>query len=633
MQETTFPVEILIHDDASTDNTANIIREYETRFPHLIKPIYQTENQYSKGKGPASILAYPGTRGKYLAVCEGDDYWTNPRKLQKQVDFLDHHAEYTFCWTRFNTLDSKTGATSLDDNSAYFQSTEGGVDFTFDTFLKGWHIGMQTFLCRLACLFEKSTSRKRSNGRDLFLIAHLLSLGKGYCLNDVTAVYRIHSGGIYSGLDELGKLEVGANTYREIFLSYPENGFLKRKYMKFSRAYIDELLRKKLYSKALNSIEEEIRLTTPELNYKESLFQFIEQILASKDKELAQVSKLLSEIQEGWSFRIGRLITKPARVAVNLLWNVAPKSIRNRKELKERGVAFIDRKKILRDSKHLQPLPGPSKARTPKLIVSLTSFPQRIPEIFFGLCSLLDQTVKPDMLLLWLAEEQFPNKEKDLPKRVRDLEKYGVTIKWCADLQSYKKLIPALKECPNDIIVTADDDIYYPRNWLELLYQSYLRQPQFVHCHRAHRITFDESGEIDSYNRWPNGISTDEASYLNFCTTGGGALYPPGSLYQDVSRPDLFMKLCPTADDVWFWAMAVLNDRKIRVVDRNIPEFIPLDPELESEMKDGVTLYSINKHANDGQIKRVIEFFGPELVRKLKAAVNEAPADVMEQPS
>jgi hypothetical protein len=425
----------------------------------------------------------------------------------------------------------------------------------------------------------------------------------------------MHPGGIYSGLDELSKLEVGSNTYRELFLSYPENSFLKRKYIIFSRAYIDALLRKKLYSKALNSIEEEIRLTTPEPNYKESLFQFIEQILVSKDKELAQESMQLSQIRNGWSFRTGCFITMPARKVLTLFWNLAPKSIRNRKELRDRGVVFIDRKKILRDSKNLQPLPGPSRARAPRLIVSLTSFPQRIPEIFFNLYSLLDQTIKPDMLLLWLAVEQFPNKEKDLPKRVRDLDKYGVTIKWCADLQSYKKLIPALKEYPNDIIVTADDDIYYPQDWLELLYQSYLREPQFVHCHRAHRVTFDESGEIDSYNHWPNGISTDEPSYLNFCTTGGGALYPPGSLYQDVSRPDLFMKLCPTADDVWFWAMAVLNDRKIRVVDRNIAELIALDPELEYEMKDGVTLYGINKNANDDQIKRVVDFYQDKLLK------------------
>ena len=634
MQETTFPVEILIHDDASTDNTANIIREYEARYPRLIKPIYQTENQYSKGRGPAPIRAYPGKRGRYLAVCEGDDYWTSPLKLQKQVDFLDQHSEYSFCWTRFKTLDGKTGAISLDDNSRYFQSASAGVDFTFETFLEGWHIGMQTFVCRLAHLFEKSKSRKRSNGRDLFVIAHLLSLGKGYCLSDVTAVYRIHPGGIYSGLDELSKTEVGSNTYRELFLSYPENPFLKRKYIKFSRAHINELLRNKLYTRALASIDEEIRLTSPEVDHKKTLFQFIEQMLVSKDKELTQASMSLSNIQNGWSFRIGRLITMPAKGALRILWNLAPRTIRNKRTLKDRGVVFIDRRQIIRDSKNLKPLPTLDSARTPKLIVSLTSIPQRIPTIFFTLYSLLNQSIKPDMLVLWLGEDHFPNKEKDLPKRVRDLRKYGLTVKWCGDVRSYTKLIPALLAYPNDIIVTADDDVYYAQDWLKLLYESHLREPQFVHCHRAHRVTLEESGEIGPYNNWPQGISTDKASYLNFLTGVGGVLYPPGSLYRDVSNSELFMKLCPTADDVWFWAMAVLNDRKIRVVDRNIAKFIALDPELENEMKDGATLYRVNKTANDDQIRRVVDFYSDKHLRcKLTEAVREASMDISGSPA
>lgn len=87
MQKTTFPVEILIHDDASTDKTADIIREYEKKYPHLIKPIYQTENQYSKGIGVSATYQYPRANGNYITLCEGDDYWTDPYMLQKQVVF------------------------------------------------------------------------------------------------------------------------------------------------------------------------------------------------------------------------------------------------------------------------------------------------------------------------------------------------------------------------------------------------------------------------------------------------------------------------------------------------------------------------------------------------------------------
>ena len=101
MQETTFPFEAIVHDDASTDRTADIIREYAENYPHIIKPIYQTENQYSKGKDghmwkdiDDAISSY----SKYIAYCEGDDYWTKPYKLQKQVDFMEAHPDVTLCF-------------------------------------------------------------------------------------------------------------------------------------------------------------------------------------------------------------------------------------------------------------------------------------------------------------------------------------------------------------------------------------------------------------------------------------------------------------------------------------------------------------------------------------------------------
>lgn len=98
MQKTTFPVEILIHDDASTDNTASIVREYEEKYPQLIKPIYQTENQYSKKDGTIGRIQRGRARGKYFATCEGDDYWTDPLKLQKQVEFLEANPDCSLCF-------------------------------------------------------------------------------------------------------------------------------------------------------------------------------------------------------------------------------------------------------------------------------------------------------------------------------------------------------------------------------------------------------------------------------------------------------------------------------------------------------------------------------------------------------
>lgn len=104
MQKTNFAFELLIHDDASTDGTADIIREYEAKYPNIIKPIYQIENQYSKGGRINSRFNFPRAKGKYIALCEGDDYWTDSLKLQKQVDFMEANEDYGLCYTSINLL-------------------------------------------------------------------------------------------------------------------------------------------------------------------------------------------------------------------------------------------------------------------------------------------------------------------------------------------------------------------------------------------------------------------------------------------------------------------------------------------------------------------------------------------------
>ena len=106
-QKTKFPFEVLVHDDASTDRSAEIIREYEEKYPDIIKPVYQKENQYSKGIKISKTFQQPRVRGKYIAICEGDDYWSDCHKLQKQCDFLDANEDYSMCvcsTTWFNML-------------------------------------------------------------------------------------------------------------------------------------------------------------------------------------------------------------------------------------------------------------------------------------------------------------------------------------------------------------------------------------------------------------------------------------------------------------------------------------------------------------------------------------------------
>lgn len=109
-QKTNFAYEVLIHDDASTDGTSEIIQEYENKYPDIIKPIYESENQYQKGVPMGSeVWNVPRAQGKYIALCEGDDYWTDPNKLQKQVDYMEQHPEIDLCCTASQQYVQKTG--------------------------------------------------------------------------------------------------------------------------------------------------------------------------------------------------------------------------------------------------------------------------------------------------------------------------------------------------------------------------------------------------------------------------------------------------------------------------------------------------------------------------------------------
>ena len=138
-QETDFPFEVLVNDDASTDGTAAILREYAEKYPDIIRPFYQEKNLYSQGINIYDAVFYPVARGEYIAACEGDDRWTDPHKLQLQVDFLDAHPEYSACV--HNTLAHTVGGEEPDrvlfeqgeDRDVPFEQVIRGMSHAFHT--------------------------------------------------------------------------------------------------------------------------------------------------------------------------------------------------------------------------------------------------------------------------------------------------------------------------------------------------------------------------------------------------------------------------------------------------------------------------------------------------------------------
>ena len=188
MQKTNFPYEILIHDDASTDKTAEIIKKYEDKFPHIIKPIYQIENQYSKGVNMWADILIPLAKGQYIAICEGDDYWTDENKLQIQVDYMEQHKE---CSLTFHLADEL----SLIDNTIrkgapFLWSTKCDIN-RFNK--RRTIIETCTLVCRRKDLMDLPKYYYNSSVSDLPLELHLLTKGYGYYFhkNMATHLYMV----------------------------------------------------------------------------------------------------------------------------------------------------------------------------------------------------------------------------------------------------------------------------------------------------------------------------------------------------------------------------------------------------------------------------------------------------------
>lgn len=194
-QQIDFPIEILIHDDASIDGTADIIREYENKYPGLIHPIYQTENQYSKGVRIPPIN-YKRARGKYIAFCEGDDYWTEPLKLQWQVDFMEANPDYTLTCHRYDIFYQATSQFENDVCHFLFEQN-GNKNINFDQRLALEHwITQPVTIVFLRKAWDDLWLSRFKHPVDTHLVHSLLSKGKGYCFNFIGAVYRIHENGI-----------------------------------------------------------------------------------------------------------------------------------------------------------------------------------------------------------------------------------------------------------------------------------------------------------------------------------------------------------------------------------------------------------------------------------------------------
>ena len=190
MQQTTFPFEAIVHDDASTDGSAAIIREYAEKYPDIIKPIYETENQYRKGTIGKIINAVMHPDTKYIALCEGDDYWTDPNKLQLQVEFLESHPEFSLSVHEYTEWDEEKKCFRPHQLEP-LKNTSEDLTLTLDDYATGvFFTKTLTSVFRRSAL-EQSKCRQYDVSFDMSLFYALMTQGKCRLFNRVMGCYRM----------------------------------------------------------------------------------------------------------------------------------------------------------------------------------------------------------------------------------------------------------------------------------------------------------------------------------------------------------------------------------------------------------------------------------------------------------
>jgi hypothetical protein len=245
------------------------------------------------------------------------------------------------------------------------------------------------------------------------------------------------------------------------------------------------------------------------------------------------------------------------------------------------------------------------------ILLSITSIPERIELLLAHFDWYRSQAVKPERAVIWLDETVFSAADGAALH-----QRYGlpaeVTVCVRPDLGPQTKLLHALREYGDRPIVTADDDIIYPADWFAGLAAAYTRAPQHIHAWRAHRIVIGDDGTPVPYAAWPWLAPGEQGPSVWLFPTGtGGVVYPPGALADEVHNLTAMRELCPTADDIWFKAMALLRGTAAQKIAPDSREF-PHIAGSERRM-----LWTINRERNDSQLAAVFRRYG--LAERLRA--------------
>lgn len=544
-QKVNFPIEIIIHDDASTDGTADIVREYANKHPDLIKPILQTENQHSKHNSIWKNFIYPKAQGKYYAECEGDDYWTDPNKLQRQVDFLECHPDYVLSTENANILFTKTGVVKPF-------STEQEHNITQDDLLICRRFATASVVYQGKYVAEFLRSDQPSF--DTCFWAYLSSKGKIHFSPIISSVYRRGPG-------------------------VTENNKVKW-------AYTSE-------------------------QFNNTINQFYN---PSKKVRKARNKTLFFDFRQGWKAAKVCGDKVNARKLLFKMIKLSPKFFIE--DYLKRKYQFYVNEKIQPALANLKIKLASTKKRSSSersnpIVVSLTSYEPRFKTLHLCIKSLLNQSFSADKVILYLTKDI---EISSLPKNLQMLQSKGLEIRnICENIKPHKKYFYAMQEFKDSIIVTADDDVIYPKNWLESLYDSYKMHPSCISARRVHKISRCLDGSAAPYNTWTLEYRGVEPSMDLVGIGVGGVLYPPHifDMNKEYFKKENIISNALNADDIWLKFMELEENVPVVWVPCKTPHPYKIDDPALAQT--GLENENRLNNQNDIYIKNCEKFFKKKL--------------------
>lgn len=245
------------------------------------------------------------------------------------------------------------------------------------------------------------------------------------------------------------------------------------------------------------------------------------------------------------------------------------------------------------------------------VVVSLTTFPQRIKTAAICIETIMRQQYKPNQIILWLSKEQFKDKSQ-LPKHISNLVKRGLTIKYCDDLRSHKKYFYAMQQMPNSIIITLDDDVYYPNYTVKKLIDTYLKNEDCIICNNAKRINFVD-GRIREYQSWKMLDGDEQVKGYDLLPIGvSGVLYPPNSLNDKLFDKKFIKENCIHTDDLWLKTMSLMNNTNV-IYNGRYPILITINSSQKS------SLSAINcEYRNDDELANIMDTYGDAYIKLMR---------------